>query len=58
MDMSFSYTVLMRPRNTETMIPSDNTRGLMFPTNLALKLRSTGNFSSDKRQLEVSLFLF
>ena len=59
MDMSFSFfTVLMRPRNAETMIPSDNTRGLMFPTNLTSKLCSTGNFSSDKRQLEVSLFLF
>ena len=43
--VSFSYIVLMRPRNVETMIPSDNTRGLMFPANLDSKVGSTGNGS-------------
>ena len=35
--------VLMRPRNVETMVPSDNTRGLMFPANVGSKVCSTGN---------------
>ena len=43
--VSFSYIVLMRPRNVETMIPSDNTRGLMFPANVDSKVGSTGNGS-------------
>ena len=43
--VSFSYIVLMRPRNVETMIPSDNTCGLMFPANVDSKVGSTGNGS-------------
>ena len=43
--VSFSYIVLMRPRNVEAVIPSDNTRGLMFPANVGSKVCSTANGS-------------
>ena len=43
--VSFSYIVLMRPRNVEAVILSDNTRGLMFPANVGSKVCSTANGS-------------
>ena len=50
--VSFSYIVLMRPRNVETMIPSDNTRRLMFPANVDSKVGSTGNGSLSSKVFE------